>query len=248
MNCISSPALDDAQILSYVEGEADDMVVAHLNQCQYCNDRAKHWTLLQGRLRKKLYRASCPTTVELGDYHLGLLSAPQALIVSQHLRECLLCKREVADLEDFLADRIPEVNLFKAAKVIIARLVSGNIDSGTQGKNGLTQVSVHVLRGEAKGPLTFKADGIVIVLDVQPTRDGMANILGQVAADSTGDQDQWTGGSAELRQENSTDFYTTLDDLGSFQYQDVIPGPKELQITKKDGSLTVVVSNFEVSI
>ena len=247
MKCISSPALDDFQIVSYVEGEADDAVVAHINQCQFCSERANRWTLLQNQFRKQLYRSNCPTSVELGDYHLGLLTAPQALIVSQHLRECALCSREVAELEEFLADPVPEVGLLRAAKLLIARLVNGNTEPGRQVNDGFTQVSVHALRGEVKGPLTFKADGIVIVLDIQPTSDGKANLLGQVAADSAEDQDQWTGALVELRQDKHLEFSATLDDLGSFQYQDIIPGPKELQITKKDGSL-IVVSSFDVSI
>jgi hypothetical protein len=39
MNCITSPALDDTQILSYIEGEADDVVVAHIKECPFCSER-----------------------------------------------------------------------------------------------------------------------------------------------------------------------------------------------------------------
>lgn len=106
MKCITSPALEDTQIVSYMEGEADAVVVAHINECGFCRERAERWTLLQNGLKKQLYRVTCPTSMELGDYHLKLLPAPQALIVAQHVRECPLCRREVADLEDFVgADR-----------------------------------------------------------------------------------------------------------------------------------------------
>src|SRR6476619_5406343 len=102
MKCITSPALDDTQIISYVEGEADDAVLAHMREGAYCSERANHCTLLQNDLRKQLYRINCPTPMEIGDYHLGLLPAPQALVVAQHVRECPFCRREVAELEDFL--------------------------------------------------------------------------------------------------------------------------------------------------
>ena len=95
MECITSPALNDIQILSYVEGEADDRVVTHIKECQFCSERANRWTRLQTRLRKQLYRVTCPTPIELGDYHLGLLPAPQVLVVAQHVRGCPLCRREV---------------------------------------------------------------------------------------------------------------------------------------------------------
>jgi hypothetical protein len=236
MKCITSPTLDDIQIVSYVEGEADDGVVAHIKECLFCSERANRWTLLQNRLRKQLYRATCPTPIELGDYHLGLLTAPQVLVIAQHVRECPLCRRDVAELENFLDDLAPEVSLLGAARVLIARLINGN--------TGESAPPVAALRGETKGPITLEADGIVIVLDIQPTNAGQVNILGQVAVDN---QDQWTGALVELRQENELQFSIAVDDLGAFQAEGIQPGSKELRIISKDNSLTVV-SNFIVPI
>jgi len=230
MKCITSPALDNVEIAMYIDGEADEAVVAHIAQCPFCNERAQQWSLLQNRLRKQLYRANCPTPMELGDYHLGLMPAPQALVVSQHMRECLLCKREVAVLDDFLTGLAPETNLLESAKVLVARLMN------PQAGNGLAPA----LRGEAKGPLTFESDGIVIILDIQPGDAGMLHILGQVAAE---DQDKWTGALVELRQDSKLQSSSTVDDLGAFRAETMIPGSKELRIIPKDGSL-VVVSNF----
>jgi hypothetical protein len=243
MKCITSPALDDTQIVSYVEGEADDIVVAHIKECPFCSERANRWSLLQNSLRKQLYRVTCPTPVELGDYHLGLLSAPQVLVVAQHLRECPLCRREVVELESFLDDPDPEVSLLGAAKVLIARMIGVQSESGQNGENGFIPSGV-ALRGEAKEPITLQADGIVIVLDLQHTDGGVINVLGQVAAE---DQDQWTEAVVEVRHGNELQFSTTVDDLGAFRFEGIMPGSKELRIISKDSSLTVV-SNFEVSI
>jgi hypothetical protein len=233
MKCITSPALDDIQILSFAEGEADDAVVAHIKECTYCSEKVRQWTQLQNRLRRHFYRGSCPTPMELGDYHLGYLSASQALVVSQHLRECPLCRREIATLEDFLASLTPESGLLGKAKVLIGRLV------GAQSENGLGPVAP-VLRGEARGPLTFEADGIVIVLDIQPTMAGKVNIFGQVAAE---DQEQWTEAVVELRHSNKLQASTSVDDLGAFRIENIEPGSKELWMILKDGSL-ILVSNF----
>jgi hypothetical protein len=228
MKCITSPALDNVEIAMYVDGEADEATIAHIKQCPFCNERAQQWTLLQNRLRKQFYRVNCPTPVELGDYHLGLLPAPQALVVSQHLRECLLCKQEVAVLDDFLTGLAPETSSLGAAKVLVARLLATQPDLAP------------ALRGEVKGPLTLEVDGIVIVLDIQPGDPGMFNILGQVAAD---DQDRWTGALVEFRQDSELKSSSTVDDLGAFRTENMVPGSKELRIIPKDGSL-VVVSNF----
>lgn len=241
MKCITSPELDDTKILSYVEGEADESVVAHMMECPYCHERAQQWSLLQNDLRKRLYRVDCPTPMELGDYHLGLLPAPQTLIVAQHVRGCPLCRHEVAELEDFLSDLAPEVSLLGAAKVLIARLVNSPSASGEQGENNFIPSNV-ALRGEAKGPMTLEADGIVIILDLQQVEGRMVTILGQLAAD---DQDRWTGARVEFYQGGILKFSTTIDDLGAFQAEGLMAGSQELQIISKDNSLTVV-SNFEI--
>lgn len=232
MKCISSPALDDTQILSFIEGEADDAVAAHIKECPYCSEKARQWTRLQNRLKKQSYRVTCPTPMELGDYHLDYLPDPQKLVVAQHLRECALCRREVTVLEGFLIDLAPESSLLGTAKVLVARLMGG------QAENALAPA----LRGEAKGPLTFEVDSTVIILDIQSAKDGKVDILGQVAAE---DQDQWTEALVELRQDGQLEFSTRVDDLGAFQAEGIIPGPKELQIISEDHSL-IVISNFEV--
>ena len=231
MKCITSPALDTVEIAMYIEGEADETVVAHIKECPYCSERARQWTLLQNRLKQRSYRVNCPTAMELGDYHLGLLSAPQALVVSGHLRECLLCRREVAVLEDFLAGLGPETSLLGAVKVLIARLSSGQNDLAPAGG---------ALRGDANGPLTFQANGIVILLDIKSTMEGKADIFGQLAAE---DQDQWTGALVELRKDDQLQASTEVDDLGTFQYTAVIPGRQELRIWPQAGPV-VIVPNF----
>ena len=228
MKCITSPALDDTQIVSFIEGEADDGVVAHIKECPYCSEKARQWTHLQNRLKKQSYRVTCPTPMELGDYHLGLLSGSEKLVVAQHVRECLHCGQEVTILETFLSSLAPESNLLGAAKVLIARLMDAPAASA--------------LRGESKGPLTFEADGIVIVLDIQPRNERSFDMLGQVAAD---DQDQWTGALVELRKDGQLECSTTIDDLGAFQCEGMLAGKQELRIVPSGGS-PVVVANLEL--
>src|SRR5690242_9848492 len=119
MKCITSPALDNIDIALYVDGEADEAVQAHIQQCPYCRERARHWTHLQNSLRRQLYRSNCPTPMELGEFQLDYLTGTQELVVSRHLQECLLCKRELEIMEQLIADLAPETNLLGAVKVLI---------------------------------------------------------------------------------------------------------------------------------
>ena len=226
MKCISSPALDDVQIMRYVEGEGDDAVESHIRECPYCREKATTWTQLQNRLQKQLYRASCPSPMELGEYHLRLLPSPQALVIAQHVRECPLCRREMAELEDFLADPDAQPGLFGAVKVLVARLIN-------QPEMGHAGVA---LRGEERGTLIFEADGVVITLDIQPGAKGDLSILGQLAA---GDQDHWNGAVVELQQAETL-LTSPMDDLGAFNFGALHPGSMQLTITSSQGTVVKV--------
>lgn len=235
MNCITSPALDDTQIAKYVEGEAEDSVVAHIKECPFCQEKTSRWTLLEKRLRKRFYRDMCPAPTDLGDYHLGLLPARQVLAVAQHVRECALCRQELARLEEFLMELAPQRGLFEPVKILVGRIVSGPAGEFS---------STPALRGETKGPLIFAADGIVVTLDAQSGSHGQASIQGQVAAD---DQDQWTGAVVRMSQADMPDLTASLDDLGSFGFEDIRPGTIHLRITSHNG-IEVQILNIDIAI
>ncbi len=245
MNCISPPELDDGQLLTYIDGEADEEVATHLERCSYCRQKARHLARLQDRLTARLYRLPCPSPAELGDYHLGMLPTAQATAVAQHLRECPHCTREVGQLRDYLRELAPDPEVSPlervraaAIKVLIAHLVSG----GKGEERPTLAPAFAALRGEARGPVTLEADGILIVLDVQPAAEGRVTILGQVAAD---DQDRWTGAVVELRQAGTLQMTATVDDLGAFRCEAVSPGPTEILITPSSGN-AVLVPNVEI--
>jgi hypothetical protein len=225
VKCISSPALDNVEVMSYVEGEAGDDVVAHIQGCLFCREKASWWTHLQNRLQKQLYRIECPTPMKLGEYRLRLLPDPQRLMVVQHLRGCPLCRREVAVLEDFLTDPGEEVGILDAVKVIVARLISqeGGIDA---------HLSM-ALRGEAEGPLILEANGIVISLDFQPDMKGEVSMLGLLAAEN---QENWNGAVVQLQQAETL-LTSSVDDLGAFNFEAVPPGSMHITITSPQGTV-----------
>lgn len=233
MKCITSPALDDTQIISYVEGEADDDIVAHMQQCPYCAERARQFTLLQQQMRARFYRSTCPSSMELGDYHLGLLPASQKLVLRQHISECPHCRHDLAELKEFLTEPDPQPDMWTTAKVLLARLV----DSGATSAFG-------ALRGESKGPLTFEADGVVITLDVSPGSNSHVSILGQLAAD---DQDEWTGAKVELQQADAPQLIASVDDLGAFRFEEVPLVTTRLKITSTNG-IAIETPEFDLII
>ena len=238
MNCVSPPALDDSQLLASLDGEAGPQVTEHLARCPYCRLRAAQLGSLQNRLTARLYRLTCPSPLELGDYHLGLLRNEQRAAIAAHLLECPHCTRELAELRSYLRELAPpfEPGPLERVKVLIARLVGG-------GTGGLAPAYA-MLRGGSQGPVTLEADGILIILDARPAGDGAhVSLTGQVAAD---EQDRWTGASIELRQEEARRCTAVIDDLGAFTCGGLLPGPYELRIQPSSGPL--VLANFEVAL
>ena len=219
MTCISPPELEVRLLMAFLDGEADPETRLHLQQCDYCRDRAKTLEREQKLLTSRLHRASCPSTVELGEFHLRMLPSDQMLMVSQHVRECPLCTREIEQLKEYLSDLAPgtEGNLLRQTKRLVAQLVSGR----GAGKPALE------LRGTGEGPLTFETEGAVIVLDIQPANAGKVNIFGQVAAD---DQDLWTGSTITLNQADGSMTTDTLNDLGGFHFEQVSSGSIQIMI------------------
>ena len=85
MACISPPELGDTALLTFIDGEADSQVRAHVEQCAHCREKARRLARLQARLTGLLYRITCPTTAALGEFHLGILPSEEALAVDRHL-------------------------------------------------------------------------------------------------------------------------------------------------------------------
>jgi len=243
MNCVSPPELDDRQLLTYVDGEADRNVATHLEQCPYCLGKARQLARLQKRLTRRLYRLTCPSPAELGEYHLGMLDAAQGATIAQHLQECPHCTREVAQLRSYLSELAPTVEFspLERVRVQIARRVNGAW-GGKDSEGTALAPAFAGIRGDSRGPITLEADGILIVLDVQPIAEGRVTILGQIASD---DQDRWTGAVVELRQADELRITATVDDLGAFRCEAFPPGPTEILITPSSGN-AVLVPNVEI--
>ena len=238
MECVSPPELDDRRLWSYVDNEAEPETMLHLERCEFCSEKAKALAELQARVRSRLYRINCPSSLDLGEYHLGMLPDPKKLVVVQHVRECVHCARELAQLEGYLSKLGPtgEIGLLEGLKVLVARWVGGNPE-------GISRAT-SALRGEAKRPITFEADGMVIILDIQPTSEGRVSVLGQVAAD---DQDGWTGAVVELRQADTSPISASLDDLGAFRFEEAHLGSTEITITSSSG-IIVQTPNFDIAV
>lgn len=216
MNCSFPPELTEIQLLESLDGIADEAVATHLQNCPSCQTRAKTFENTQNRLKSRLFRAACPPSLELAEFHLRTLPAPQMLTVSAHVRGCPHCAREIAELGEFMGtDTVPqEATLLEQAQVFMARLVDASPAFGT-------------LRGESRS-VTLEVEGAVITFETQSAPNGKVAVLGQIAAE---EQDAWTGAIVTLQQTDAPRQTTSVNDLGAFTFEAVQPGAGEMTIT-----------------
>jgi hypothetical protein len=229
MACVSPPELNDRELLTYIDGEADQQVVAHLERCPHCREKGHRLARLQDRLTTRLYRFTCPSPVELGEYHVGLLPRDQAAAVARHLAECPHCTREVAQLKDYLAELAPALEpsplerIKERARVLVARLVNGGLETGLLGQPALAPAYAG-LRGQEKEPYLYQADDIQVAIEIQEDAEQPDRrvLLGLVIGTEP------TGVEAHLWQVDQRVAVVSVDELGNFVIPDLAPGSYEL--------------------
>ncbi len=98
--------LSSLELVAAADGELDEAALSHLRQCPRCRQRVAALRNLQQALRRRLYRAFCPTTDQLVDYCQGLLPLAQHRLIARHITTCPHCSAEV----DLLMQRDPLID------------------------------------------------------------------------------------------------------------------------------------------
>jgi len=234
INCEFPPELNDTQLMAYLDDEANPEIARHLEKCSYCRKKAEALDRLQKRLTSQLYRITCPSPTELGEYHLRTLPASQMLIVSQHLRECPHCVREISQLDEFLVELTPPPGLIKSARVLIARLIKKpGTDQDTEGFLGAPAIAG--VRGEEEEPFIYQTDGIQIVIDVQEDLEqvGLKTLLGLVTGLETNEF------TIQVSQGDQVIATASVDEIGNFIIPHLSPGHYKLILSGPNMELHV---------
>lgn len=229
MICANNPQLDDVELLMTLDGEASPEVAMHVSQCPQCSLRAAELASAQRLATARLFRAACPSALELGEYRLGMLPAARTTAVQQHVTVCPHCAQEMAQLAAFMdspdpyLQPAPWTTLRQQVNVLVARLSSGMQASGLFGPPALAP-ALAGLRGDVGGPLTYEAGDAQIILEIQrdEQRAGRHALVGLVM----GLDGQAT--QATLWREEQRIVSVAVDDLGNFTMDDLAPGEYEL--------------------
>jgi len=123
---------------------------------------------MSNRITALLYRVTCPSSEELGQYHFGILSQSQALVVARHLAECPHCVAEISGLKQYLLliksdlptepikpDPVPlSEQIGQGLRILIANLVNPPQPS-------------FVLLGDHNGPQIYEVDEVQVSIQIE---------------------------------------------------------------------------------
>lgn len=236
MTCALPPELNDRELLVYLDDEASHEVVAHVEGCSHCRERARRLARLQGRLTAELYRVRCPSPLELGEYHLGVLNRDQEVAVAGHLVECPHCSREMAQMKGYLGDLSADLELSPVEKirVWVAELVGGGEGVGRPGAPTLAP-ALAGLRGAEEGPRIYQAGDVQIVIEIQDDaiQQGQKMLLGLIMGPTSGDlvAHLWRGGEPVAE--------VAVDEMGNLVIGDLAPGSYELVLRGSEAEIQI---------
>jgi hypothetical protein len=223
MVCLSPPELPDKDLLAYLDGDAGQSVVAHVERCAHCRERARQLAHFQSRLTANLYRLACPSTAELGEYHLDLLPEQQKASLAQHVTDCPHCSREIAELEIYMEQLAPDV-AFSSVERIKARIAQ--LVGAATGPCDIGRPALAGIRGEDAGPYIYEAGPVQITLEIQEQSERADHVILGLIAGVEPDPLQihvWRDEERIAR--------VPVDELGNFVIPGLSPGTYQLIIT-----------------
>lgn len=230
--CIDPAALSEEDIDRFAHGEADEQVAEHIRRCPACGEEAHEYGRLSRLLHAGLFRATCPESLELGEYALGIQTPEQRQATAAHLVECRHCLGEMRTLAALLGE---DDDAMPGAARGVRRFVAALLPRTSGLALGL--------RGGESEALTYSVQGIVqLTVSVQRTAPGAAHsvVTGLVQPGMLGCEGVPVAlflGEELLRTE-------AVDDLGNFVFDDIPSGLYRIEINVP--ATTVVIDPLHV--
>jgi hypothetical protein len=192
---------------------------------------------LEEQLTQNLYRAACPSSLELGEYELGMVTAERKSWIQAHLGDCRFCTAELAQLQEYFADLKPDLELTLAERAgsrvqtWFARLLP---DSGPLAQPGLA------LRGNQNELLSYEAGEAQLHLEVQvdPRQSDRRSLLGLLVGVEPQEVEACLVRGAEVIQRVS------LDELSNFTFPAI--QPNEYTLLVRGPEFEIIVGSLPV--
>ena len=224
LQCIAPAEVSADALLACSRGNGPADVAAHIERCPHCQGRVDEYAAIERQLIARLYRRTCPDTLAIGEYTLGMLPADAMLIIAEHLVDCTHCAAESRGYTRFFAE--PDTPPARGGILAtIRRLIALPLATPKPVLAGL--------RGSANDETAaYTADGITIFVSVQRESRGRAFVLaGMLQTAGPIEPD-----TAEARLFDGDRLLQTepIDDLGSFFFGGVSAGDYRIEVQLPD--------------
>lgn len=203
--------MNDKELIIYLdgltEGGGNPMI-----ESEY-HERLSQLRQQQQQLRQLLYRIECPSTMFIGEYQAGLLSAESRNQFEQHLTVCPHCSRELAAIRRFMAQVGPDLKdvLFAPPEKVARPLLLARL---------LSSAAWQVRGGGEDEPLVYEADNFQVTIEVvaDVSRPGHKTLYGLIVAELPA---EW---QVQLSQQGHLVATTSSDEAGNFELEGVKAG------------------------
>lgn len=236
--CIYNTPLTGDELLMALDNQAAPEVAMHLSHCPGCQQRANDLSSLQQAVASSLFRVDCPSSLELGEYQLGLLPPERSIAIARHASLCPHCTQEIEALVTFMAQPEPLAQVAPSRtasarlRVLVAQLVSGMASAGAPPSLAPAFAG---LRGDDDGPLTFEAGEAQVIIEVQDDelhtgRKAMMGLLLGLENEAV---------TVHLWRDQRPVASTAVDALGNFIVDNLAPGQYELFVSAESQEIHV---------
>ncbi len=201
---------------------------------------------VSARAAARLFRFDCPDSMELGEYHLGMVGEPRRGWLVNHLATCPLCKTELAGLRAFMAQpdtvenprpaerQSPQPGLLERLQWLIADLLPPPTPGFAFAMRGAEETMRSYHAGEYDISLEVAADA---------AHAGRHQITGLIlgAVDTAITVGLALPGQMEVLNT------VPLDDAGNFALSDIGPGIYDLLVLPSDNTPAVRIPALDVA-
>ena len=200
--------------------------------------------MLEQKLLAQLYRYQCPSSEQLGEFQLGLLTETTTALVQEHVDGCPHCQAELTSLQSFMADTplpyglegVAEPAKKKSVRVLVAELISGMMPGQA--------AAAPAVRGSGAfdGPQMYGTELYQFAIEVNeaptnPVNRMITGLMLETDPDAAVDRVNLI--------ENGVPFVDAeIDEFGNFVFDQVRPGLYALQIVGTDVEINLLPIYF----
>ncbi len=151
--------INDSHILMYLDKVADPEIKKTIESKREYQIRARELERLQRDYLENFYRATCPDSLDLGEYLLGVLPQDERKMIERHVDDCPYCASELREME-----------AFNRADSLIHRIIARLIGRKRE-EDQLGWMLEFDERGSDEGTFVYEASGAQIAIDLQEDGD-----------------------------------------------------------------------------